>query len=220
MILFVPSVARSATTDGFDREYWMKRYLSVSYPLRSITVTSPYGKRKDPINGKVAFHSGIDLRARYKDVFAMFDGVVSETGENARAGKYVRLTHGNITVCYCHLSRIHVRKGDIVLAGDKVAVSGDTGRTTGPHLHLTGKLKGKSINPALLFAYVKSVREEAKQHLTSKENHLLPLSNSETAGLMNEHCEINEEGHSKIIFFLYHKPVCRDNNSVLPYKSH
>ena len=169
MILFVPSVARSATTDGFDREYWMERYLSVSYPLRSITVTSTYGKRKDPINSKTTFHSGIDLRARYEDVFAMFDGVVTETGENARAGKYVRLTHGNITVCYCHLSRIHVRKGDIVIAGDKVAVSGNTGRTTGPHLHLTTKMHGKSVNPALLFAYVKSVREEAIQNLRGSE---------------------------------------------------
>ena len=96
----------------------------------------------------------------------MFDGVVSETGENARAGKYVRLIHGNITVCYCHLSRIHVRKGDIVFAGDEVAVSGNTGRTTGPHLHLTAKMKGKSINPVLLFAYVKSVRDEAIQNLS------------------------------------------------------
>ena len=169
MILFVPSAASSATTDGFDREYWMERYLSVSYPLRSITVTSPYGNRKDPINGKVAFHSGIDLRARYEDVFAMFDGVVSETGENARTGKYVRLKHGNITVCYCHLSRIHVRKGGIVLAGDKVAVSGNTGRTTGPHLHITAKMNGKSINPALLFVYVREVRSEAMQNLMGLE---------------------------------------------------
>jgi len=165
MILFVPSVALSVPTDGFDREYWMERYLSVSYPLRSITVTSPYGKRKDPINGKAAFHSGIDLRARYEDVFAMFDGVVTETGENARAGKYVRLIHGNITVCYCHLSRINVRKGGIVFAGDKVAVSGNTGRTTGPHLHITAKMKGKSINPALLFLFVKSIKDEAMRNL-------------------------------------------------------
>ena len=168
MILFVPSVALSVPTDGFDREYWMERYLSVSYPLRSITVTSPYGNRKDPINGKVAFHSGIDLRARYEDVFAMFDGVVSETGENTKAGKYVRLRYGNITICYCHLSRIHVRKGDIVLAGDKVAVSGNSGRTTGSHLHLTAKMDGKSVNPALLFAYVKSVRDEAMEELMGK----------------------------------------------------
>ena len=172
MILFVPSVARSATTDGFDREYWMERYLSVSYPLRSITVTSPYGKRKDPINGKAAFHSGIDLRARYEDVFAMFDGVVSETGENARAGKYVRFRHGDITVSYCHLSRIHVRKGDIIFAGDKVAVSGNTGRTTGPHLHLTAKTNGTSINPALLFTYIKYVRNEAMQNLMGAASYL------------------------------------------------
>ena len=102
----------------------------------------------------------------------MFDGVVSETGENARAGKYVRLRHGNITVCYCHLSRIHVRKGDIIFAGDKVAVSGNTGRTTGPHLHLTVKMNGNIINPTLIFQYVKSVREEAMRHLTSTDNHL------------------------------------------------
>ncbi len=94
IVTFLPSVAHSKSTDGFDKEYWMKRYLSVSYPLNTITVTSPYGNRKDPIKGNQSFHSGIDLRARYEDVFAMFDGIVLETGEDARAGRYVRLSHG------------------------------------------------------------------------------------------------------------------------------
>ena len=131
LLLVFPSVAHSMSTDGFEKEFWMKRYLSVSYPLRKITVTSPYGTRRDPINGKKAQHNGIDLRARFEEVYSMFDGIVEENGHNNRSGNFVRLTHGNITVTYCHLSKIVVSKGDLVLAGDKVAVSGNTGRTTG-----------------------------------------------------------------------------------------
>ena len=59
-----------------DREYWIDRYLSVSYPLEQIHVTSPYGKRKDPFTGKASHHCGIDLKARNEEVKAMFDGYV------------------------------------------------------------------------------------------------------------------------------------------------
>ena len=59
-----------------DREYWIDRYLSVSYPLEQIHVTSHYGERKDPFTGKPSTHCGIDLKARSEEVKAMFDGYV------------------------------------------------------------------------------------------------------------------------------------------------
>ena len=59
-----------------DRDYWIERYLSVSYPLQHIKVTSHYGNRKDPFTGKTAFHSGLDLKARNEEVLSMFDGYV------------------------------------------------------------------------------------------------------------------------------------------------
>ena len=58
-----------------DKKKWMDRYLSVSYPLRYIKVTSPYGYRKDPFTGKSKFHGGLDLRARGDKVMAMMDDV-------------------------------------------------------------------------------------------------------------------------------------------------
>lgn len=119
-------------------------------PLRSITVTSPYGRRPDPLTGKRSFHSGLDLRASFEPVFSMLPGTVLKTGSDSRSGKYVVLKHGGITVSYCHLSAIRVRPGQRVTAGQVIAISGNSGRSTGPHLHLTVKTNGRTIDPAVL----------------------------------------------------------------------
>lgn len=97
-----------------DKKKWMDRYLSVSYPLRYIKVTSPYGYRKDPFTGKSKFHGGLDLRARGDKVMAMMEGVVVKVGQDKTSGKYVTLRHGRYTVSYCHLSKILIVKGAIV----------------------------------------------------------------------------------------------------------
>lgn len=89
-----------------DKKKWMDRYLSVSYPLRYIKVTSPYGYRKDPFTGKSKFHGGLDLRARGDKVMAMMEGVVVKVGQDKTSGKYVTLRHGRYTVSYCHLGTI------------------------------------------------------------------------------------------------------------------
>lgn len=80
-----------------DKKKWMDRYLSVSYPLRYIKVTSPYGYRKDPFTGKSKFHGGLDLRARGDKVMAMMEGVVVKVGQDKTSGKYVTLRHGRGT---------------------------------------------------------------------------------------------------------------------------
>lgn len=72
-----------------DKKKWMDRYLSVSYPLRYIKVTSPYGYRKDPFTGKSKFHGGLDLRACGDKVMAMMEGVVVKVGQDKTSGKYV-----------------------------------------------------------------------------------------------------------------------------------
>ena len=143
-----------------DKKKWMDRYLSVSYPLRYIKVTSPYGYRKDPFTGKSKFHGGLDLRARGDKVMAMMEGVVVKVGQDKTSGKYVTLLHGNYTVSYCHLSKVLVGKGATVRPRDVVGVSGSTGRSTGEHLHITCKLNGKSIDPLLVLDYIKSIQEE------------------------------------------------------------
>ena len=140
-------------TDSVDskQKQWTSSYPSITYPLKSIKVTTPYGYRRDPFTGKLSWHNGLDLRAKNEPTYAMMDGIVEKVGYDNRSGNYVTLRHGNYHVSYCHLSSIIVRKGESVFPGIIVGVTGNTGRSTGSHLHLTCKKDGKSINPAILF---------------------------------------------------------------------
>ncbi len=139
-------------TDSVDskQKQWISGYPSITYPLKSIKVTSHYGYRRDPFTGKLSWHNGLDLRAKNEPAYAMMDGIVEKVGYNNRSGNYVTLRHGNYHVSYCHLSSIIVRKGEYVYPGIIVGVTGNTGRSTGSHLHLTCKKDGKSINPTIL----------------------------------------------------------------------
>lgn len=144
-------------TDSVDnkQKQWISSYSSITYPLKSIKVTSPYGYRRDPFTGKLSWHNGLDLRAKNEPAYAMMDGIVEKVGYDNRSGNYVILRHGNYHVSYCHLSSIMVRKGEYVYPGIIVGVTGNTGRSTGSHLHLTCKKDGKSINPMNLILSIK-----------------------------------------------------------------
>lgn len=146
--------------------HWIERYLSVSYPLKQIKVTSSYGLRKDPFTGKRSRHNGLDLRARNEDVYAMMPGEVIKVSSDKRSGNYVVLRHGDYTVSYCHLSKSLVQKGAIVKPGEVVAVSGKTGRATDFHLHITVKCGKRHIDPTILLLFVKETQEEALTHLS------------------------------------------------------
>lgn len=141
-------------TDSVDNKHkqWTSSYPSITYPLKSIKVTSPYGYRRDPFTGKLSWHNGLDLRAKNEPAYAMMDGIVEKVGYDNRSGYYVILRHDNYRVSYCHLSSIVVVKGKSVCPGTIVGVTGSSGRSTGEHLHLTCKKDGKSINPAILFS--------------------------------------------------------------------
>ena len=140
-------------TDSVDnkQKQWISSCSSITYPLKSIKVTSPYGYRRDPFTGKLSWHNGLDLRAKNEPTYAMMDGIVEKVGYDNRSGYYVILKHGNYRVSYCHLSSIVVGIGENVYSGTIVGVTGSSGRSTGEHLHLTCKKDGKSINPAILF---------------------------------------------------------------------
>ena len=154
----VPDKVSLSSADTKKKEQ-VARYLSVCYPLSHIKINSPYGYRKDPFTGKRKFHNGIDLHARSSKVFAMMQGRVLKVGQDKVSGKYVTLQHGSFTVSYCHLSQIFVSQGQDVLSGDVVGITGNTGRSTGEHLHITCKYNGNSIDPFILISYVKRVRE-------------------------------------------------------------
>ena len=111
-----------------------------------IEVTSLYGHRDSPTAGASSNHKGIDIRAKYTDVFSMERGTVVAVGSDAKSGKFVMVeyerTDGrNYMVSYCHLDKIAVSKDQTVEAGQVIARSGATGVGTGPHLHLTVKQK-------------------------------------------------------------------------------
>ena len=139
-------------TDSVDskQKQWTSSYSSITYPLKSIKVTSSYGYRRAPFTGKQSWHNGLDLRAKNEPAYAMMDGIVEKGGYDNRSGNYVILRHGNFHVSYCHLASIVVSKGERVFPGTIIGVTGNTGRSTGSHLHLTCKKDGKSINPTIL----------------------------------------------------------------------
>ena len=82
------------------------RLLALVGPLRQISVTSPFGYRRDPITKRKALHNGLDLKANYEPAYAMMHGEVIKVGRNKRSGLYVTLRHGDFTVSYSHLSLI------------------------------------------------------------------------------------------------------------------
>ena len=123
-------------------------------PLDTLIVTSPYGYRIDPFTRKRKMHSGMDFRASSDKVYAMMPGRVLKVGYDKISGNYVTLQHGSITVSYCHLSQVLKNKNELVTVGEVVGVTGNTGRSTGEHLHLTCKIKGRAIDPSLILDYI------------------------------------------------------------------
>lgn len=112
-------------------------------------ITDGFGYRIDPFTGKRAFHEGIDISARRgTPVVAPADGIVSMAGKTKGYGNFVVINHqNNIETRYGHLRDIFVKKGQIVKRGDVIGTVGNTGRSTGPHLHFEVRVNGKAVNP-------------------------------------------------------------------------
>jgi murein DD-endopeptidase MepM/ murein hydrolase activator NlpD len=121
-------------------------------------LTSGYGYRRDPKNGRQRMHSGIDLAApKGTPIYATADGVVSSAGAERGYGNTVRIRHefGFETV-YAHKSRIRVQPGQRVSRGDHIGDMGATGRATGVHLHYEVRLNGRPVNPMV---YLEAARD-------------------------------------------------------------
>lgn len=121
-------------------------------PLESGTLTSAYGDRIHPINGTQEFHTGVDIAAPLgAALLAPYDGEVVEVGEDDRLGKFVRLRHGNgIEIVYGHCEEIVAPQGSTVRAGERVALVGSTGVSTGSHVHIRVSIDGNTCDPATL----------------------------------------------------------------------
>jgi murein DD-endopeptidase MepM/ murein hydrolase activator NlpD len=112
-------------------------------------LTSGFGHRISPFTGGRQFHSGIDIAGRAGiDIVAPARGMVTSVGKCGYLGNCVKLEHGfGITTLYGHLQGASVSKGEAVERGQVIASMGNTGRSTGPHLHYTVEIHGKPVNP-------------------------------------------------------------------------
>ncbi len=112
-------------------------------------VTSGFGWRNDPITGRVRFHKGSDVRMAYgEDVRGAAGGRVTFVGRQGGYGLTVVLDHGGgVETRYAHLSSAAVRQGDAVESGQVIAQSGNSGRSTGPHLHFEVLNNGRAVEP-------------------------------------------------------------------------
>lgn len=129
-----------------------KRNLLAATPsLRPVTgwISSNFGYRVSPFTGRREFHKGLDIATRKgTPIIAPADGVVTVAGKKWLIGNMVALDHGyGMLTRYGHLSKILKKKGDRVKRGEVIALVGNTGRSTGPHLHYEVRLNGVPVNP-------------------------------------------------------------------------
>jgi murein DD-endopeptidase MepM/ murein hydrolase activator NlpD len=119
-------------------------------PIKRGWMSSRYGKRTDPFNGRLAWHAGVDFAGKMgSDVIAVASGVVTWAGNRYGYGKLVEINHGNgYKTRYAHGAEILVKLGDVVRKGDVIAEMGSSGRSTGPHVHFEVYKNGRTVDPS------------------------------------------------------------------------
>jgi murein DD-endopeptidase MepM/ murein hydrolase activator NlpD len=134
-------------------------------------ITSRFGQRVDPINGKPAYHHGVDIRGSMgSDVKATAEGTVVIQNYDKGNGRYVLIDHGNGFVTkYAHLKKSLVQKGNFVERGQVIGQVGNSGRSTGPHVHYEIHYDDKIVNPTKYVRINKYVKRYMKK-LASKQN--------------------------------------------------
>lgn len=143
--------------EKIDMWHGLSRAISIlplGAPVKKPTITSKYGEREHPLDGKTVPHKGIDFAGvAGTPLFAVAPGRVVFVGEKVGYGKVVEVEHGlGFTTLYAHLSKFSVQRGDIVRAKDIIGLGGNSGRTTGPHLHYEIRYNDNPFNP---YSFVK-----------------------------------------------------------------
>jgi len=135
-----------------DRLEAQKNLMAHTPAIRPVNgwVTSGFGYRQSPFTGKKEFHKGMDISNQIgTEIMAPADGVVSFMGLQGFYGQLMVIDHGHgITTRYAHLDRGLFKRGDRVVRGKTIALMGNTGRSTGPHLHYEIRLNGVPVNPS------------------------------------------------------------------------
>ncbi len=120
------------------------------YPTEALGITSAFGKRIHPTTKEASFHNGVDLRAAEgTQIYATADGVIKLANYNKLSGNHIVLSHNyGFETRYAHLSKMQVNAGDVVQKGDLIGLSGNTGRSDGPHLHYEIRYLDKAHDPS------------------------------------------------------------------------
>lgn len=147
---FLPEDARERGDEAVDGVLAIATLLDVQWPVAtSFPITSPYGMRVHPVTGVYTLHNGVDIGTPVgTPVHAAQAGTVAVVTEDTRSGRYIVLDHGHgVRTGYCHLSETDVIPGQHVDRGQTIGLSGNTGRTTGPHLHFLVRVHGRTVDP-------------------------------------------------------------------------
>lgn len=130
-------------------------------------ITGHFGERMDPFSGEGAFHAGLDIASHYGDaIHATGDGVVIEADDRSGYGRFVVIDHGfGVSTCYGHLSAFNVQVGTRVRAGDVIGFEGQSGRSTGPHLHYEVRIYNTPVNP---WRYLRNVSMSATSRVAAR----------------------------------------------------
>ena len=116
-------------------------------------VTSGYGER-EPTDIISANHAGIDIGGEVgTEIIAAMEGTVEEVSSYGDYGNHLKITNGEVSTLYAHCSKILVNQGDYISQGQKIAEVGNTGRTTGPHLHFEISRSGRTVDPAAIITF-------------------------------------------------------------------
>ena len=137
--------------------------IAFSFPLDTLQITSPFGLRKHPVTGKKHFHAGVDLRAGADTVRVILSGKVNRCGYDRNLGYFIRISHGPHESLYGHLSRYFVKAGESVRSGQPIGVTGNTGRSTGEHLHFSILRYGKPVDPVRFLSGILHFNNQLKQ---------------------------------------------------------
>lgn len=135
--------------DNFNK--YLFEVVPNGYPLKNIYVTSKYGSRFHPTLQEEKIHTGVDLRSAIGEyVYSTASGIVEKAIniDNGGYGKYIVVQHGfGFSTLYAHLDEVLVKEGDFISKNDLIAFSGNSGRSTGPHLHYEVRFLGLHKNP-------------------------------------------------------------------------
>ena len=152
----------NAILQGLDKLniYRIAAYkVPLAMPLQTrFRLTSGFGGRNDPINGAARMHEGLDLAGDYGSaIYATADGTVTYAGWEGGYGRLIKIRHiQGIETRYGHLSQIDVQVGQKISRGEKIGDMGNSGRSTGTHLHYEVRLSGKPVNP---MTFIRAARD-------------------------------------------------------------